>query len=134
MSDPTRIYTERGKRAHLTDQGTVSLCGIWYPELFQGTGTQAEYERAADLPLCKRCKRKNGNQDVPNAVHQERYKPGTLVHYWPGVKVGHGTESRTRSAVWAVGGTLCVAVDGYAGGIALSHIEIIPGRHPEVTP
>lgn len=37
----------------------VSLCGIaarehwWY-----GTGSQGEYERAASLPLCKRCRSK----------------------------------------------------------------------------
>ena len=48
---------------------------------------------------------------------------GTPVTCWPGVKVGPGIESFTRSNVWDVGGQPVVLVQGYAGGIALTHVE-----------
>ncbi|QGJ93521.1 hypothetical protein SEA_MUFASA8_73 [Arthrobacter phage Mufasa8] len=50
---------------------------------------------------------------------------GTPVLYWPGVRHGEGRPSVTRSEVWELCGTPVVAVEGYAGGIALSHIEIV---------
>ena len=61
-ADTTRVYTPEGKFAHLTTQGTVTLCGLWYPEGLWGTGSQEEYEKAAALPVCKPCRRKNGGQ------------------------------------------------------------------------
>ena len=60
--DTSRVYTPRGKAAHLTTQGTVTLCGLWYPEGFWGTGSQEEYEKADSLPTCKPCSRKNGGE------------------------------------------------------------------------
>lgn len=49
----------------------------------------------------------------------------TPVYAWPGARPeGRRLTTRTRSAAWIVCGTACVAVDGYPGGIALSHIEI----------
>lgn len=49
---------------------------------------------------------------------------GTPVLYWPGVHEGPGHESVTRSEVWRMAaGQLVVSVEGYAGGIALTHIE-----------
>lgn len=50
---------------------------------------------------------------------------GTPVRYWPGFREGAGRESLTRTPVWLVSGTPCVSVEGYSGGIALAHIEII---------
>ena len=48
---------------------------------------------------------------------------GTPVIYWPGEREGDGRKSTTRSAAWLLGGhTPVVMVDGYAGGIALSHV------------
>jgi len=35
--------------------------------------------------------------------------------------------TRTRSEPWLVGGQLVVLVDGYAGGIALTHIDEVAG-------
>ena len=51
---------------------------------------------------------------------------GTKVRYWPGIRDGHeGTLSTTRTHVWEMAdGTALVAVDGYPGGIQLSHIQI----------
>ncbi len=61
MSDTTRVYTPKGKVAHLTTQGTVTLCGLWYPEGLWGTGSQEEYEKAHALDPCTPCGRKNGD-------------------------------------------------------------------------
>lgn len=63
-SDCTRVYTVWGKMAHLLppDAGTnagyaFTLCHR-QPRLFSswlGTGSQYEYEYAAQLPLCRKC-------------------------------------------------------------------------------
>ena len=51
---------------------------------------------------------------------------GTPVLYWPGLREGRGRESTTRSCAWLLGGhTPVVMVEGYPGGIALSHVAII---------
>lgn len=63
MSDTKRVYTPKGKVAHLTSQGTVTLCRLWYPEGFWGTGSQEEYEKAETLPICKPCLKKNGGKE-----------------------------------------------------------------------
>jgi hypothetical protein len=48
---------------------------------------------------------------------------GSPVLYWPGAFEGEGRTSVTRSAAWLLGGhTPVVMVEGYAGGIALSHV------------
>jgi hypothetical protein len=48
---------------------------------------------------------------------------GTPVLYWPGVFAGDGRKSKTCSPAWLLGGhTPVVMVEGYAGGIALSHV------------
>lgn len=51
---------------------------------------------------------------------------GTKVRYWPGAREGEGRLSKTRSRVWLLGhGAPVVKVDGYTGGIALTHIEVV---------
>lgn len=53
-----------------------------------------------------------------------RYLVGTPVRYWPGAREGDGRKSVTRTPAWLVGGhTPCVSVDGYPGGIALTHVK-----------
>lgn len=48
---------------------------------------------------------------------------GTPVLYWPGVREGEGRKSVTRTPAWMMGGdTPVVSVEGYAGGIALTHV------------
>ena len=48
---------------------------------------------------------------------------GTPVLFWPGSRSGPGHPSVTRSPAWALGmGIPVVAVEGYAGGIALTHV------------
>ena len=57
----------------------------------------------------------------------ERYPVSTPVRYWPGIREGEGRVSVTRTPAWLVGGhTPCVSVEGYPGGIALTHIEARP--------
>lgn len=56
-----------------------------------------------------------------------RYPIGTPVHAYPGVRQGAGLVTRTRSKAWNVGGSPVVLVEGYAGGIALTHVDILEG-------
>lgn len=51
---------------------------------------------------------------------------GTPVLYWPGTLEGPGRPSKTRTPAWVVGGhSAVVAVDGYTGGIALTHVTVL---------
>lgn len=70
MSDyTTRVYTPRGTVAHLVENTygngayRLALCGLWQPAGFYGTGAQHEYERAAALPVCSKCLKKNGGTE-----------------------------------------------------------------------
>lgn len=59
----TRVYISKtASTAHLLDRaisGRRALCGLMpashLDEDWYGTGSQLEHERAATLPLCKRC-------------------------------------------------------------------------------
>lgn len=62
--DCTRVYALHGKMAHLLAPGESPNLGYAFtlcrrqPRLFTswlGTGSQGEYDRAAELPLCSRC-------------------------------------------------------------------------------
>ena len=57
--DYTRLYTRRGYAAHLSPPSGLRgvLCAVlpMWPGDWLGTGSQAEYELAAELPTCKRC-------------------------------------------------------------------------------
>ncbi|MBT0772326.1 hypothetical protein KIH74_25500 [Kineosporia sp. J2-2] len=51
---------------------------------------------------------------------------GTRVRYWPWTREGEGFESTTRSEAWTLpSGAPVVMVDGYPGGIYLTHLEVI---------
>lgn len=58
MTDIPRGYTYHGAVAHLLPHGRrTALCGrspVWHSDWY-GTGSQAEYEKAAALPLCAYC-------------------------------------------------------------------------------
>lgn len=66
----------------------------------------------------------------------EAHPVGTPVRYWPGVREGDGIESVTRTPAWLLGsGHAVVSVEGYAGGIALTHISTsIHSRSSEEVP
>ena len=55
------------------------------------------------------------------------YKEGTPVKYYPLSDEDNFEETKTRSIAWELGhGEPVVLVEGRTGGVALSHIEIIP--------
>jgi hypothetical protein len=54
---------------------------------------------------------------------------GTPVLFWPGDRSGEGRESVTRSRAWLLGDhTPVVMVEGYPGGIALTHVAAMPSQ------
>jgi hypothetical protein len=55
---------------------------------------------------------------------------GTRVLAFPGSRDGRALFTKTRSTAWLVGTEPVVMVEGYAGGIALTHIEVIPTPVP----
>ena len=66
----TRVYTYRGGVAHLlsptsTIMGGDTLCPVApsWPDVWRGTGSQAEHELAASLPLCKTCEKRARAED-----------------------------------------------------------------------
>lgn len=63
-----------------------------------------------------------------NAQYHDPLIPGAPVLAWPGSREGSPLVTRTRSEVWTISGIRVVSVEGYAGGIALSHIDVMPTR------
>jgi hypothetical protein len=62
------------------------------------------------------------------AEFNDVYPPGTPVRAWPAERPGgRCLVTKTRSMAWELGhGAAVVAVDGLAGGIALTHIQPLP--------
>lgn len=60
-----------------------------------------------------------------NADDWNAQRPGgTPVTAYPGTRNDEPLYTRTRSAAWTLGhGAAVVAVEGYTGGIALSHVD-----------
>lgn len=55
-----------------------------------------------------------------------RYPVGTRVAAFPITRMEPPLLTTTRTPAWELGhGTPVVSVDGYAGGIALTHIDVI---------
>ena len=58
-----------------------------------------------------------------NAAHPV----GTLVAYWPGIREGEPRQGKLRSPatrLWAKGHPV-VWIEGHAGCVALSHVDVI---------
>lgn len=54
-----------------------------------------------------------------------RFPVGTPVVAYPGARNGKGLITRTRTPAWELGhGEPVVSVDGHAGGIALTHVDV----------
>lgn len=67
--------------------------------------------------------RRSGKQARLVEQFNELCPVGTPVLYWPADRSDEGRKSVTRSAAWLLGGhTPVVMVEGYAGGIALTHV------------
>ena len=58
--------------------------------------------------------------DEFNATHPI----GTPVIAFSGTREGRGMLTRTRTPAWTIGKHAVVSVEGYAGGIALTHIIV----------
>lgn len=106
-----------GKRT--LSNGNVSVLGYDEPILYRPTEHFQAYMVAFDL-------RRKPVFVLPEHLTPLEIPTGTKVRYWPGIRDGHeGTLSTTRTHVWEqADGTAMVAVDGYPGGISLTHIEI----------
>ncbi len=60
------------------------------------------------------------------ATWNANHPVGTPVRYWPGVRKGDGRVGVTRTPAWLMGGKWpAVSVSGYAGGIHLTHVEVV---------
>jgi hypothetical protein len=88
-----------------------------------------EEVRAQDAAITRRMQEHQAAQAEADRWN-ETYPEGTPVRCWSGVREGAGRLSRTRSRAWVTGGSAVVSVAGYAGGIALTHIEPHPGGLP----
>lgn len=51
---------------------------------------------------------------------------GTPVLAWPGTRDESPAVTRIRSTIWYIGSVPVVSVEGIAGGIALTHVEVLP--------
>lgn len=78
---------------------------------------------------CSSCK---GFADRDLDEFNRRVPVGTRVRFWRLRKPWREpVDTRTRSRAWALGhGDGVVMVDGVAGGVAISHVEILPGGAP----
>jgi hypothetical protein len=95
----TRVYTRTGKTAHLMSpvqsirNGSV-LCSRVTPEWFtewHGTGSQNEIDRAASLPLCKRCEDQARREDE---YYSEPSQWSALAHLDPAAGPPSGRAAR----------------------------------------
>jgi hypothetical protein len=58
------------------------------------------------------------------------YPIGTPVHAYPASRTDAPLKTTTRTPAWTLGhGAAVVSVDGYAGGIALTHIDPTANTH-----
>ena len=75
-----------------------------------------------------------GRREEKRAMSERTLEPkyeelpiGAAVLAFPGSRGGRAIITATRSEPWTLpSGERVVMVEGYAGGIALSHIEVIP--------
>jgi hypothetical protein len=71
----------------------------------------------------------SADYDAPRTTRPTADIPaGTPVLAFPATRDDRALVTRTRSEVWRAGSFDLVSVEGYAGGIALSHIEVLPTR------
>jgi hypothetical protein len=66
-------------------------------------------------------------------MSKQQLPVGTPVRYWPGARHGKGIETVTRTPVFMISNRPCVSVEGYPGGISLTHIERITTERPPNT-
>lgn len=62
-------------------------------------------------------------EDLEVHAFNEAVPVGTPVRYWPGAREGEGRQSATRTPAWSIPGAALVSVEGFPGGISLTHVE-----------
>jgi hypothetical protein len=121
--EPGGLASESMQRARTSATVTGSVGGTWIEQ-------NAD---PVDFAVAAQWVREGSYLDQPVIVEQDqdpeltqaksRLPEGTKITYWPGFRTDEGRKSVTRSEVWRLpSGSLVVKVDGYAGGIALTHI------------
>jgi hypothetical protein len=65
-----------------------------------------------------------GRMKITAEEFNELYPEGTPVHAWPMTRADDPLVTKTRSIAWDCCGTPIVKVEGKAGGIALTHIDL----------
>jgi hypothetical protein len=116
--------TERAERERITDLLTaihvvhryVGAPGDWGYGCPTGDAARWLYDTTRLLAACSNRLAKFPAPNVPI---------GTLVRYWTGVREGEGKTGKTRSEVQNMHGTPVVWVEGQAGCIAMSHVEVM---------
>lgn len=79
------------------------------------------------MPSAENAARRSGKNTRAVEQFNDLVPVGTPALFWPGAREGEGRKSATRSPAWLLGGhTPVVMVEGYPGGIALSHVCPIP--------
>jgi hypothetical protein len=80
-------------------------------------------------------RKRNARRRQLNGAHTFRswndaHPVGTRVRYWPiypPIESVPPFDTRTRSEAWAIAdGSVLVCVEGKPGGVALTHIEVLP--------
>ena len=80
-------------------------------------------------------RKRNARRAQLNGSHtpqswNDQYPVGTRVRYWPiypPIESVPPVDTATRSPAWALGdGTTVVSIEGRSGGVALTHIELLP--------
>lgn len=64
------------------------------------------------------------------AQWNDMFPVGTRVRYWPiypPIDSVPPVDTTTRSEAWTIGdGSVMVCIDGKSGGVALTHVEVLP--------
>lgn len=83
----TRLYTPHGHVAHLRSpaHAIASAVPVLCPQMrpwpgdWLGTGSQAEYDKAARLPACRHCLRRATGEDAYYAEPPQFSRPGAAA-------------------------------------------------------
>lgn len=93
------------------------------PQGFRPNHSDAAVCRRADEPVDEPTEEET-DPDPDIGAWSEAHPVGTPVTFWPGAKQGEGRPATVSSAAWMLGGhTAVVKLEGYAGCVALTHIE-----------
>lgn len=58
-------------------------------------------------------------------VFDKLYPAGAKVEFWPMAREGDGRIGHTKGAPYMLCGTAMIGIEGFSGGIALTHVRVI---------